>query len=193
MKKVLLTAACLMSLLAISSSMAQDVPNVSSPPQLPLGTNAVTTSQVWTAAQWNASFKQKRNVLVMTRTVSNAIANVLTTDGNAAAPTNVGSFPTAIAINYTANCLVLNSVSRGANSYSVGPSLISSVAGAVGISGGNPAVVAGPTINGGLALAAAPTFAADNVNKGFLISWTPPVGNVDSMTMTCVIEVLSKI
>jgi hypothetical protein len=186
--KLLLSAAILASTVGIA--IAQNTPSVVSPPQLSLTTNAVTSGLIWTPTEWNTSFSQKKDVLVFYATTSGAAAVTLTTDGAAASSANVGSIPSGVAVEYSAQCLILNQTTKAANTYTVAASAISNIAGTVAVSGTNPAVVAGPVLGGGMALAAAVTIVADNVNKGWQINYTPPVANVQPIISKCTVEVL---
>ena len=174
-----------------SQVMGQSTPTVATPQSLPLPTNAVTQGLVWTPAQWNTAFSQKKDVLVFTVTTSGSAAVRLTTNGAVPAATNVGTIPTSMAVQYSGQCIVLNQTTKAANTYTVAASAISNIAGTVAVSGTNPAVVAGPQLNGGLVLAAAITIIADNTFKGWQIGYTPPVANVAPIIAKCTIELLA--
>ena len=191
MKKLLLLSVCAASLLALRGAVAQDVPNVSSPPQIALSANAVATGQVWTAAQWNAGFKQKKNVLTFYGTTTTDATHVLTTDGDTPTSSNVGSFPSNIAVLYTSNCLIRNIDTGGMVTYSQAPTLTVSVAGVVSDSAGNPSGVAGPDFGVGMPGISTLTISADNTNKGLYVAYGPPVGNVNTIEAKCVVEIIS--
>jgi hypothetical protein len=175
---------------AASQTFAQSVPNVVSPQAAPIPGAVVTQGLTWTPPQWDTAFAGKKDILVFWKLTSGATAVQLTTDGNTASTVNVGSIPTSTAVEYSAQCLILDRTSRKGNVYTVAASAISNISGTVAVGGSNPSVVAGPTLASGLTLGAVPTFTADNTNKGWNISYTPPSGNTDPVFAQCTVEVL---
>lgn len=171
-----------------TSAIAQNVPSINSPPTVPIPGNVVTQGQTWTIAQWIIAFAQKKDILVFKRTTSAAAAVTLTTDGNAPTTTNTGVIPSGTEIEYSAQCLIFDKTATKVNTYTFGASLIQNIAGTVGVSG-NPAAVAGPNISG-MTLVAVPAIGADNTNKGWAITYTPPTSNTDTIDATCTLELL---
>lgn len=168
----------------------QTVPNVTVPPAIPKPGTVLTTNLVWTLQQWGIGWAAKKDTLAFFVQTSGAVAVKLTTDGTAASSSNVGTIPTSTAIQYTAQCIVINRTSRAANIYTAGSSAISNIAGTVAVSGSNPAITVGPTLGGGLTLGAVITIVADNTNKGWAIAFTPPAANTDPVYAQCTLELL---
>jgi hypothetical protein len=118
-----------------------------------------------------------------------ATAARLTTDGGAASSANIGILPqTGLAL-WTVTMFITDKSTFGATAtYSIGPSLLlRSAANAMTLGTGNPAAVAGPT-NGTLVLAVPPTLTADATLFGFNLSFTPPVGNTDTLYAVAIVE-----
>jgi len=139
------------------------------------GTSSAGSSQMRTTVLWSFT--------------SGATASRLTANNGAASTTNIMNLANNSAMMFEAKCVVRNNSSANANTYTIGPSLITRGANAAStaMSAGNPAVVAGPTTGTALTLAADPTFTADTTNGGFNVSYTPPVGNNTAMYAVCVI------
>lgn len=170
--------------------LAQTVPNVATPPAIPKPGTALTTNLVWTLQQWGIGWAAKKDVLVFFVQTSGSTAVKLTTDGTTASSSNVGKIPSSTAIQYSAQCIVIDRTTRAANIYTAGSSAISNIAGTVAVSGANPAITAGPTLGGGLTLGAVITIVADNTNKGWAIAFTPPAANTDPVYAQCTLELL---
>jgi len=168
----------------------QTVPNVTSPPVIPIPGTVVVNGQVWTSTQWNTGWAAKKDILTFYALTSGATATRLTTNGLAATATNVGSIPSSTAIEYSVQCIILDRTSRAGNIYTFGASAISNIAGTVALGTTNPTVTTGPVLNSGLTLVATPTIVADNTNKGWNISYTPPSGNTDPVYAQCTVELL---
>lgn len=174
----------------ITQVIAQSIPSIVSPPIIPLPSNTITQGLTWTPAQWITGLGQKKDVITFFKSTTGAAAVQLTTDGNAATTTNVGSIPTGVTVEYAAQCLVKDEANQKANIYTVGSSGIANIAGTVAAATSNPSVTVGPVFSSGLTLGAVITFAADNTNKGWNISFTPPSGNTDKVTGQCTVELL---
>lgn len=130
-----------------------------------------------------ATAQYRQHIFWVKTTGSSAVR--LTADGNAAAATTVGALWSGGAITYNAECLIFDATAKKANTYTFGQSAISNISGTTAVAAGNPAAVAGPTTNGGITLAAVPTITADDTLEGFNVSFTPPVGNTNTIKGVC--------
>lgn len=124
-----------------------------------------------------------------------ALSTRLTTTGGAAAATNIGALPnTAFA---TWNCKI-NIVDKtnfpNGVEYSIGDSVITrgSSAATTALGTGNPSAVAGPTTGTPLVLQAAPAITADSTNGGVNLSYTPPLGNTDTLSAVAACEAVES-
>lgn len=180
---------------AVSAANSQTVPNVgvspgTAPQAIPIPGTTIGQGLTWTPQQWNNSFAQKKDTITFSRLTSVATATILTTDGNAPTTTNVGTIPSGTTVQYTVQCIVLDRTNKKSNSYTFASSVMANTAGTVAVGTTNPTVTTGPTTGGGLTLVATPTIAADNTNKGWLISYTPPTSNTDPIYAQCTLELL---
>lgn len=176
-------------MLGIASSEAQNVPSVNLPPRIAYPANSVAQGLVWTPGQWNTGLKSQGNVISFYGSTVAASAVTLTTDGLAVSADNVGKLTASLSIGYTANCAIVDAANRKTNTYSFAQSLITAAAdGTVAVSSGNPTAVTGPTTTSALSLVAVPAIAADNTNKGWAITFTPPSGNTDTISAMCVLR-----
>lgn len=117
-----------------------------------------------------------------------ATAVRLTADGSTAGANNVGALPNSAVFLFQAECFIINRTNTGrVLTYTFGPSLLYRGANAAStvVGTGNPTATAGPTVGSLGALAAIPTITADTTNGGFNISYTPPVGNTDTLVSYC--------
>lgn len=137
----------------------------------------------------SAGDAQMRETVHMVTTAA-AAAVRLTTDNAAAAATNVLVLPNNSAYLVSVEMVARDVTAGTAWTFTLGPSLIYRGANAAAtIAGaGNPVFVAGPTANGPAAIATVPTLTADTTNGAVNISFTPPVGNTNTIRIVARVQ-----
>lgn len=120
---------------------------------------------------------------IFTGTTAGASALRLTTDGGAAASTNVGALTGGQAWGFQAECVVKNVTHAGMQVFEIGPSLASIPSATMLVTSGT--VTAGPASGTAFTLQANPSITADTTNFGLNVSFTPPSGNTDTFRAVC--------
>lgn len=144
----------------------------------------------WLTGAFGRNFQDERYVFV--NTTSLAVAVRLTTDASGAAAGNVASLGNNSSMVFTAEFILRDQTTKECVTYSQGLSLITrgTAAATTAVSSGNPTMVAGPATGSPPSLAVIPAITADTTNGGFNVSYTPPIGNTDTMHASCRIRPL---
>ncbi len=131
------------------------------------------------------NYRAQTEIYLFQGNTSGASPIVLTTDGNGASNTNVGTLGPNSAETFTVE-LTVNDRGNGACVYTMGPGLLWRGAGNVTMGTGNPVFLLGPVAGTSTAcnMITVPTVTADTTHQGYAITVTPNAGNTSLLVVT---------